>query len=45
VILIDEWVAYARQLRGSDDDGFKESTQRTVSENATNLGATSSEFE
>ncbi|MDE0115147.1 MAG: DUF499 domain-containing protein [bacterium] len=33
------------EVRATNPDGFKESTQRTVSENATNLGATSSEFE
>ena len=33
------------EVRATNPDGFKESTQRTVSENATNLGASASEFE
>ena len=33
------------EVRATNPDGFNESTQRTVSENATNLGATASEFE
>ncbi|MCY4434174.1 MAG: hypothetical protein OXE45_10935, partial [bacterium] len=33
------------EVRATNLDGFKESTQRTVSENATNLGASASEFE
>ncbi|MCY4258519.1 MAG: DUF499 domain-containing protein [bacterium] len=33
------------EVRATNPDGFKESTQRTVSENATNLGAKASEFE
>ena len=33
------------EVRATNPEGFNESTQRTVSENATNLGATASEFE
>ncbi|MCY4135752.1 MAG: DUF499 domain-containing protein [bacterium] len=33
------------EVRATNPDGFNESTQRTVSENASNLGATASEFE
>lgn len=33
------------EVRATNPDGFDESTQRTVSENASNLGATASEFE
>ena len=33
------------EVRATNPDGFEESTQRTVSENATNLNAVSSEFE
>ena len=33
------------EVRAANPDGFKESTQRTVSENASNLGAAASEFE
>ncbi|MDE0578824.1 MAG: DUF499 domain-containing protein [bacterium] len=33
------------EVRATNPEGFNEATQRTVSENATNLGATASEFE
>ena len=33
------------EVRATIPEGFEDSTQRTVSENATNLGATASEFE
>ena len=33
------------EVRATNPDGFQDSTQRTVSENATNLNAVSSEFE
>ena len=33
------------EVRAKSDEGFDESTRRTVSENARSLGAQSSEFE
>ncbi len=33
------------EVRAANPDGFEDSTQRTVSENAANLGASASEFE
>lgn len=33
------------EIRANKTDGFSETVQRTVSENATNLGATGTEFE
>ena len=33
------------EIRATSDDGFNDSTRRTVSENARSLGAQSSEFE
>ena len=33
------------EVRATNPEGFEDSTQRTVSENATNLGATATEFE
>ena len=33
------------EVRARNEDGFDDATRRTVSENATNLGSRSSEFE
>lgn len=38
-------VELALEIRAKREDGFDESTRRTVSENARSLGAKSSEFE
>jgi hypothetical protein len=38
-------VALTLELRANSPDGYSDATRRTVKENATNLGATASEFE
>ncbi len=42
---LGEDVELSLEIRGSNPAGYKESTRRTVSENANNLQATASEFE
>jgi len=38
-------ISFELEIRANNDAGYNDTTQRTVSENASSLGATSSEFE